>query len=43
MNNNKENTFCDESGNIFNYLNNSLHGLFRLHGFWSQEISICKM
>ena len=24
MNNNKENTFCDEGGNIFNLLNNSL-------------------
>jgi len=24
MNNNKENIYCDESGNIFNSLNNSL-------------------
>ena len=35
MNNNKENIYCDESDNIFNALNNSLHNSLYSYVVWT--------
>jgi len=41
MNNNKKNIYCDESGNIFKFLNNSLQDSLYPHPYYTLITLFC--